>query len=170
MILIHTALLCEAQSFIEYYKLKKINNKLYQNDKLIVLISGIGKQNTLLTLEDIFSNHSITKALNIGIAGCNDIKIDIGTLFCTNRCLENIKKLPLITHDKITTNSQETNPTLYDMEAKYFHRISSLYLKKENIFIFKIVSDHLSSKKLPKDYIKSLISKQKIIHQFINLN
>lgn len=170
MILIHTALLCEAQSFIEYYKLKKINNKLYQNDKLIVLISGIGKENTLLMLEDMFSNYSITKALNIGIAGCNNIKIEIGTLFCTNRCLENIKKLPLITHDKITTNSQETNPTLYDMEAKYFLSICSLYLKEEAIFIFKIVSDHLSSTKLPKDYIKSLISKQKIIHQFINLN
>ena len=170
MILIHTALLCEAQSFIEYYKLKKTNNKLYQNDELIVLISGIGKENTLLTLEDIFSNHTIIKAFNIGIAGCNDTTIEIGTLFCTNKCLKDIKKLPLITQDTITINSKETNPTLYDMEAKYFLSICSLYLKKEDIFIFKIVSDHLSSKKLPKDYIKSIISKQKIIHQFINLN
>jgi len=47
MILIHTALRCEAQTFIEYYKLKKLNSKIYLNDEIAVLISSIGKQNTI---------------------------------------------------------------------------------------------------------------------------
>ncbi|MGK0256305.1 MAG: nucleoside phosphorylase [Arcobacteraceae bacterium] len=167
MILIHTALLCEAQSFIEYYKLKKVNSKIYTNGELVILISGIGKQNTISTLEDIFLNYNITKALNIGIAGCNNTKIQIGNLYCTNQILKEIPTLALITNDEITTDSTSKDTTLYDMEAKYFHTISLEHLKADDIFIFKIVSDYLSCEILQKDYIKSLITKQKIIHQFI---
>ena len=59
MILIHTALLCEAQTFIEEYKLKKINSKIYRNDKVILLISGIGKENTISSLDYMFLNYGL---------------------------------------------------------------------------------------------------------------
>ncbi|MGB5867589.1 MAG: hypothetical protein WBG69_06935 [Arcobacteraceae bacterium] len=170
MILIHTALLCEAQSFIEYYKLNKLNSKIYLNDQMVILISGIGKQNTLSNLEYMFVNYNITKAFNIGIAGCNDTTVPIGELFCTNHNLKNINTLPLITNDTVTTDSTLEQSTLYDMEAHYFQEISLHYLEPKNIYIFKIVSDYLSSEKLAKDYIKLLISKQKKIHEFLKLN
>jgi len=169
MILIHTALLCEAQCFIEYYKLKKLNSKIYLNNEIVILISGIGKQNTISILDYMFINYNITKAINIGIAGCNDTSISIGSLFCTTSNLKNIDYLPLITNDIVTTESNCDTPTLYDMEAKYFQEISSQYLVDSSIFIFKIVSDHLSNIKLNKDYIKKLIAKHKILHQFIKL-
>jgi len=169
MILIHTALLCEAQSFIEYYKLKKLNSKIYLNDEIVILISGIGKQNTLSSLDYMFLNYNITKAFNIGIAGCNDNTIAIGSLFCTNHKLENIPFLPLLTADTVTTQSSNTSTTLYDMEAKYFQVISAKHLSIDSIFIFKIISDYLSDERLNKDFIKNLIAKQKILHQFIKL-
>lgn len=99
MILIHTALLCEAQSFIEQFKLKKTNStpKIYQNEKIIVCISGVGAQNTHFALEYIYQNYSIQKAFNIGIAGCNDCSICIGSLYCTNHILPQIDSLKLIT-------------------------------------------------------------------------
>jgi len=167
MILIHTALLCEAQCFIEYYKLKKISSKIYTNDKIVLLVSGIGKQNTITELENIFLKYDITKAINIGIAGCNDTKVPIGSLYCTNHCLDEISYLPLVTKDEITTISFASEPTLYDMEAKYFESIVNNKLSKNVIFIFKIVSDYLSSEKLAKDFIKNIIAKQKYLHHFI---
>ena len=169
MILIHTALLCEAQSFIEYYKLKKINSspKIYANDDILICISGIGKLNTLNALEYIYVNYEITKAFNIGIAGCNDTSIDIGMLFCTNQSFAEIKTLPLITSDTVVTDSNIKKTTLYDMEAKYFHHVSQQYIKEEDILIIKIVSDHLSSEILQKDVIKNMISKQKNLHSLI---
>jgi len=169
MILIHTALLCEAQSFIEYYKLKKLNSKIYLNDEIAILISGIGKQNTISTLDYMFINYNITKALNIGIAGCNDTSKSIGSLYCTNHQIPNIPFLPLITNDTVSTESSCNTPTLYDMEAKYFQDISTQHLPIDSIFVFKIISDYLSDEKLNKDYVKNLIAKQKILHQFIKL-
>jgi len=173
MILIHTALLCEAQSFIEYYKLKKTNStpKIYTNDKIIICISGIRSKNTLSSLEYLYTNYDIKQAFNIGIAGSNNPNIKIGNLYCTNQTIEDIDTLPLLTSDTVVTSSNAMATSLYDMEGSHFHQISQKYLKKENIFIFKIVSDHLSEKILKKDFIKNLISKQqKIIMKFINLN
>ena len=71
MILIYCALLCEAQSFIEYFRLKKINStpKIYANDNIINCIGGVGKENTQNSLNYIFKNYKISKAFNIGIAG-----------------------------------------------------------------------------------------------------
>lgn len=169
MILIHTALLCEAQTFIEYYKLKKIHStpKIYANDEMIICISGIKAKNTLSSLDYVYSNFNITKAFNIGVAGCNNSNIKIGNLYCTNQRVKEIETLPLITSDTVVTSSNALATSLYDMEAKFFYEQSQNYLKKEDIFIFKIVSDHLSSKILQKDFIKNLISKQKILYQFI---
>jgi len=169
MILIHTALLCEAQSFIEKYKLKKTNSspKIYTNDTFIICISGMGSENTTKALEYIYSQFTITKAFNIGIAGCNNTHISIGTLFCTNKQLKHIKTLPLITSEEVVTRSNIQETTLYDMEAKYFEQITNQYLHENDIFIFKIVSDHLSSKILEKDIIKNMISKQKELFKLI---
>ncbi len=169
MILIHTALLCEAQSFIEFYKLKKVNSKIYKNDDIVVLISGVGKENTISTLDLMFLNYDIKKAINIGVAGCNDTNIKIGKLFCTNHTLKDINNLPLKTVNKPQTISDTKNRILYDMEGKYFRDIASNYLNHDDIFIFKIVSDYLNSEILKKDYIKSLIKKNlKEIKEYIN--
>lgn len=162
MILIHTALLCEAQTFIEKLKLKKINSnsktnyspKIYSNDKYIVVISGIGKENTIKALGYIFNNYKISKAINIGIAGSSNKDIKIGTFFCINSFSSQI-----ITVDKpITSNNSNIKENiLYDMESKYFLDISLKYLDNKNIYIFKIVSDHLNGMNLSKDEIKNMI-------------
>jgi hypothetical protein len=53
------------------------------------------------------------------------------------------------------------------MEGKYFLTVCMTNLTEENIFIFKIVSDHLNNKILPKDYIKKLVKNSNIFN--INL-
>jgi len=160
MTLIHTALLSEAQIFIEKYKLTKVNSipKIYANENIIVLIGGIGKENTASSLEYIFEKYTITKALNIGIAGCSDTTIEIGELFCTNRELEDMNSMDCKTVDTPQLPSDVTPNTLYDMEATYFLEIAKKHLDKNDIYIFKIVSDHLDSTIPKKDFVKKLIN------------
>lgn len=159
MILIHTALLCEAQTFIEVLKLKKINStpKIYTNDKYLVLIGGVGQDNTLNSLEYIFQNYKISKAINIGIAGVTNKDIKIGELFCCNKKLDTIKWLPLKTVDTAKVEKDLNENSLYDMEGKYFLDICLNNLDKNDVFIFKVVSDYLCDEILPKDFIKKLI-------------
>jgi|GEM_PF-4097138 len=106
MTLIYTALLCEAQSLIEKYRLTQIDNnpKTYQNKELLVVIGGVGGINTTNTLETIYKRYTIEKGINIGIAGCGDREVKLGEVFCTNQKLENIRYKELKTvHNPQTT-------------------------------------------------------------------
>lgn len=148
--LIHTALLCEAQSLINFFKLEidtTVKNlpkysKLYSNNELILIVSGIGKENTIQALIFIFETFEIKKAINLGIAGCGDSSIKIGTLFCTNKLLPNINFAAITTVDKPLECDSELETLLVDMEAKYFIQVSKEY-KISNTYIFKVISDHL---------------------------
>lgn len=158
--LIHTALLCEAQAFIQLLKLKKINSKLYENERYSLLISGIGKENTQKHLRDIFKIKRFSKAFNIGVAGCKDENIDIGTLFCTtHKELKNIAYASLSTADKALNSKEQLLTTLVDMEAKYFIQICEKHILKESIYSFKVVSDYLSAAIPKKALITALIQK-----------
>ena len=161
MILIHTALQSEAQSIIEFYKLQKCNSipKIYKNNSILVVISGIGKNNTIDALQFVFKEYNISKAINIGIAGCNNQSILIGSLFCTNHTLENVNYLPLITNNIVTIKSDEDKKYLYDMEGEYFYTICQDNLEEKNIIIFKVVSDYLDDIILAKEFVKQLIYK-----------
>ena len=165
VILIHTALLCEAQSIIEKYKLtlQNKNPKIYASDSLLIVISGLGKDNTIKALEYVYNNFLITKSINIGIAGCNNRDIKIGELFCTNKKIDGLLTANLETVTVVQTKCDKKETQLYDMEAQYFENVSLEYLKENDIFIFKIVSDYLEDTIKSKDYVKSLIQKKLII-------
>ena len=164
-ILIHTALLPEAQPLINFLKLKQNNtvqnlpngNKLYtdQNDKYLLIVSGIGKENTLKALDFIYRNYEIEKAINIGIAGCGDSSVKIGTLFCTNRLLPNINFAPITTVDEPLESDENLETLLVDMEAKYFIEKSKEYCN--NLYCFKIVSDYLETQIPKKAFVIELI-------------
>jgi len=162
MILIHCALLSEAQYIIEKekLKLKQKNPKVYLNDKIVLVVSNVGKNNTITALEFIYQNYKISKAINIGIAGCNDKSIEIGALFCTNHHLENIPYMQLQTvHSPQLLTLNSSFLTLFDMEGRYFIEISNKYLEKKDIFVFKVVSDHLDDTIPSKEFVKQLIKK-----------
>jgi hypothetical protein len=170
MILIYAALQCEVQGIIEHYKLLKTssNPKIYSNERMLVVIGGVGKENTLNHLEYIYSNYSITRTINIGIVGASNKNIPIGSIY---NCTNNTNILPykkLITVDKEVTNNDISDDILIDMEGEYFLNYSLRYLSSSNVFIIKIVSDHLESLKLTKDEIKNIILKyRKKIETFL---
>mgnify|MGYP000583073080 CR=1 FL=1 len=150
--LIHTALYPEAKPLIHYFNL--IHNKsydkyrIYENDKYILVVSGMGETNVNKVLPFIYDNFKINKAVNIGIAGCKDKSIKLGSLFCTNHNLKDIKTTTLTSVNAPLDDESKLTTILVDMEAESFFEISKNNLNEKDIFVFKVVSDHLS-KKIP---------------------
>jgi len=163
--LIYTALFSEAQSLINFLKLKQDNsvqnipngNKLYsdEDDKYLLIVSGIGKNNCLKSLNFIYENFEIKKAINIGIAGCSDGSVKIGTLFCTNKLLFGINFASITTVDTPLETDENLETLLVDMEAKYFEEISKKYCN--DIYTFKVVSDYLEIKIPEESFVIDLI-------------
>ncbi|PLY04341.1 MAG: hypothetical protein C0625_16825 [Arcobacter sp.] len=163
--LIYTALLPEAQSLINFLKLKQDTsvqnlpqgNKLYtsEDNEYLLIISGIGKKNCEKSLEFVYKNFEIKKAINIGISGCSDSSIKIGTLFCTNRLLPNINFAAITTVDEPLMSDENLETLLVDMEAKYFEIISKKYC--DDIYTFKIVSDYLEEEIPKKAFVIELV-------------
>ena len=160
MTLIHTALFCEAKSIIEHFKMRSIQKKpyrIYSRDSLMLIVSGIGVKKTALCVEDIFKKQKFVKAINIGIAGCKDKSVEIGALCCTNQKLSDINYLTLSSHNKPVVDKKALSSTLVDMEADSFLKICKEHLSSENIFVFKVVSDHLNAKIPQKSFVEGLI-------------
>ena len=61
------------------------------------------------------------------------------------------------------------NPIIFDMEGKYFIKITKKYIEEKNIYIFKVVSDYLDDIILPKEFVKNLfINNYKIIRKYLD--
>lgn len=164
--LIHCALLCEAQTLINFLKLKQDNSvqnlpkhsKLFINANTILIVAGIGKENTSNALNFIFSNYKIKKAFNIGIAGCSNKNIAIGEVFCTNRTLEpeyDIKTESITTLNTVCSDLTSIKTTLVDMESEYF--IEKCKENIKDIYVLKVVSDYCECKIPKKSFVTSLI-------------
>ncbi len=163
--LIYTASLSEAQPLINFLNLKQDitvenlpnDNKLFTDEKneYLLVVSGIGKKHCKKSLEFVYENYEIKKAINIGIAGCSDGSIKIGTLFSTNRLLPNINFGSITTVDSTLESDEDLETILVDMESWYFQEISKKHCS--DIFTFKVVSDYLEIDPPKKDFIIELI-------------
>jgi nucleoside phosphorylase len=153
--LLYFALGAEAQIFIEKLKAKKIssNPKIFLSNRYVLAIGGVGKGRLESTLQRVFEEFSISKCVNIGIAGVNSSDILVGRLFCVYPKME----IALITKDIPTTKTDVKKETLFDMEGKYFYDFCKD--RVDEVYIFKVVSDHLDSKILSKEFVKKLIHK-----------
>lgn len=153
MMLIHTALLCEARPLIEHYRLKKVDG-FYINKNLntALIISGIGKKNTKNALLQAFGKFDIKFALNLGVCGCKDKSIKIGSLFCTNKKLDGFKFESI---QSVKDPKQPINTTLCDMESEEFIKVCD----EKNIpnLVLKVVSDYQDIDRLDKNFVYNLI-------------
>lgn len=164
-LLIHCPTLIEAKTFINFLKLKQNNNlknlptntSIFQdeNSETILVVSGIGKEKTLESLNFVYENFTITKAVHIGLASCSDSSIKIGTLFCTNKLLNNINFGSITTVDIPLQTDEDLETLLVDSSANYFLDVTKD--KSKDFFVFKIVSDYFELTKLDENFITSLI-------------
>jgi len=139
MIYIMVALKAEAQAFVEKYKLKN-----YKNDKISLIISGMGRENMFrASCQALESFTQDDKIVNVGICGANQ-NYEIGEI------IDGFEK-------KITCKDFEVSCgdfEIVDMESDGFLEATK---GVKNRYIFKVVSDHFEPKTVTKDKAKKLI-------------
>jgi hypothetical protein len=161
--LIYAALKSEAQGVIEKLRLRK--NPTYdgvsEGAGIVLLRGGVGEAATKRALESILKSRrwSIGRAVNIGIAGCSDRSVPVGSLFCCNRRLPEIAYMPLRSVAAPRSSHEGEEATLYDMEAEHFTKAVRPFVPEDEIYLFKVVSDHLDGFDLSRDEVKNIIAK-----------
>ncbi|EQB39173.1 hypothetical protein M947_08440 [Sulfurimonas hongkongensis] len=141
MIYIICALKCEAQAFVDKYKLDKSK----KNETVTIVVSGVGKQNMQDVASRVVSEmQNDDTILNVGICA-GDESFKIGELVDASKhkltCLDN-------------EISQRGIYTLVDMESDGFLQATKGI---KNSYIFKIVSDHFEPQNITKEFAKSLV-------------
>ncbi len=160
--MIHTALLAEARPIIRYFGLHQSETKpfkLFRSAQILLIVSGVGKESTQKAVKWVTDRFQLSSAINIGMAGCNDADMKIGTFFSVQGGPDTALRLPLHTSSiPLKINECEFSESiLVDMEASHF--ISSLIhvLDTSNIHVLKVLSDHLSDTIPDRAFIDGLI-------------
>lgn len=168
------ATLHEAKIIIQTLNLKASNQKfdIYQNDRYILIISGIGRLNSAIATTYLLSNYNIDICINIGIAGSKDK--NISDMYLINKITDNtlqkdffpdillkhnLKETNITTYDTAVFNSKSINSGLVDMECSSYFFASSKFLPPHKIMAIKIVSDNLTPDIITKEYVQMLIQK-----------
>ncbi|MDR1461102.1 MAG: nucleoside phosphorylase [Campylobacteraceae bacterium] len=157
--LIHTALVAEAKPIVRFFALTcsgRIPFNIYTNEDTALIVSGIGEEKTKEALALTFTLFKPHVAINVGIAGCNDKNIKIGSLFCATHKNLSIPYASLSSHKSGVNCDENINSCLVDEEGEAF--LSSIPTCTKR-YIFKVVSDHLDITIPAKDKVNSLIQK-----------
>ena len=171
------ALKHEALPIIAYFELT-LNNKKYRNifsnveKNVFLIITGIGIENSKKAVTNLkqLNNNKDDIWVNIGIVGHETFKE--GSIYEVKKVISSNNKNTFFTnsfYNKMPTTTvccvdkeekKYNNKYLYDMESYGFLEALDSLTIKENIFIFKIVSDNLKFKpKSYKNFAVSFISK-----------
>jgi len=193
MIIIVTALHPEAKPFIRHFGLKKDSTSpkvpIYRNERICVVVSGFGSIRSAIATSTIlskFKEHQNMTLFNIGISGCRDYMVPIGTPFLVNQIKDHDRekqfhpdilfKHPLEEADLESFNypiSREKGSILttllVDMEAAGCFEAATVFLPVHQVQCIKIVSDHLNIFECTKESISELIHKNMhLIEETIN--
>lgn len=159
MTLFHTALFAEAKPLVEHFSLTCTQTKpykIYKNESIVLCVLGMGAKNTF-HVKELFALYPIQKAINIGIAGCKKRDIKIGTLFCTSHKLQDVPHETLTSVHEPLSDASMLETTLVDMEAQAFVFTCREFLDIKDIYILKIVSDHLDTNIPKKEFVWKII-------------
>ncbi|MDR2099570.1 MAG: nucleoside phosphorylase [Campylobacteraceae bacterium] len=157
--LIHTALTAEAKPITGYFALvckSKIPFNIYENDTTALIVSGIGAAKTKEALTLAFRLFSPHTAINIGIAGCADKNVQIGSFFCATHKNLSVPYAPLSSHKSAVKSGEGITSLLADQEGEAFLENVPDNVEK---YIFKVVSDHLDARIPTKAEVSALLQK-----------
>ncbi len=174
MIYILCAFEAEARAVIDAYKLEKKESsdfKLFFNEEMLVLISGMGQKKAKNALEYLLLNYPNTKEdIFINLGTCAGQKeFEIGTLVQikqlqneeeSHRLCTKSSGLPAVTCFSSPTPVQRPTATdIAEMEAISIYPIVSQYFSLKQVSFLKIVSDHFNPVKLSKPFVIELTNR-----------
>ncbi len=180
MFYIVVALKPEAQAFVDKYKLKKSklgDFTLFSNDSMMLIVSGIGVDNSAQATQTLINHYDITDDdtyLNIGICGANK-KYAIGSLLEIGNLSYNQKIKSLNSKSKkiltcLDIESSDDTYEIVDMESFGFYDAVIHSPAIKNYHVLKVVSDHFEPSKVTKEKTKSLLfNKIDDINTLLNL-
>lgn len=183
MVYISTAFYYEAESLINYFCLKKNKNivfaDVFENSKITLIVSGVGGINSAINLARFFSLKNITNNdtfINIGLCGCNNKNILIGTAVVVNKIKSsytqktfypdiiykhNFEEASIETFANPVCNN-ESECMLSDMETAEIYITASKFFKLHKIIFIKIISDYNLPKRITKEFIGEITNNKKI--------
>ncbi len=193
MIYITTAFYTEGKPFIDYFKLKKLNDpskfQIFNKDDIFLIISGKGIINSAIATTYLLTKYGWQKeeiALNIGICGAKNVNLSKGDLILCNKIINHNSKKSfypdiLINHNMKEASlesfdfpirrdyEKEIEGDIVDMEGAGFFESASSFLPSHNIHCIKIVYDLLDFNKIdPKEVQEIVIKNISEIENFIN--
>lgn len=165
-ICIVTALDFEARAIIEHYGLIGMNNpyfRVYVNDDIMLIISGVGKIRSSIATTYILSNIEDIEhcaVINVGLCGAQDTNYPLGMPILVNKIVDadtSYEYFPdiLFPHDMVEEGLEthqvrisidggsHIGEKLVDMEASGFFESASTFLPPHRLSCIKVVSDHL---------------------------
>jgi nucleoside phosphorylase len=181
--LILTALSCEAIPIFEHFGLNQnraYSYPVYTNEKLVLIISGIGQDKAYEAAKFAFSKFRINHAYNIGICGCKDEDVFEGTLFGISKVIDTVDKdfefefskifgvtEAITTAHKPIDDPADLETSLVDMELSGFVKACKEVLPDNRIHAYKVVSDHLDTKIPSKKFVSEIIRQNIINMNFV---
>ena|SRR3989338_1766556 len=172
-----TALPCEAQPLIEFYRLKPAGRsksfEIYEAPGKHLVLSGVGKiraAEAVRFLHEFAGKIRDQAWLNVGIGGHPDLKIGEGVLAhkITDQKLAKSWYPPLVfeapsrTESVVTVERAENKygeSCVYEMEASGFYEAACRFSTAELIHCYKIISDNResSTKKVSAALVERLV-------------
>jgi len=80
-ILIHTTTLAEAKPLIDHFELSQNGQNIFENEKIVLIVSGLSKDLISNSLENIFKTYKISKAFDLSVASCCDGSVQTRNAF-----------------------------------------------------------------------------------------
>ncbi len=178
MVFIVTALYIEAKPIIEFYKLTKRMDihefEVFHNDNISLIISGTGKIKSAIACTYLLTIYKPTKhdvLVNIGFCGTNIEELKKGTVIMINKVTDNEtkrdyypdvfinygRKYPVTCFSHIVKREETDIKTNVDMESTGIMEVCQKFIYSHQVVLIKIVSDYLSSGKIDKAYLNTLI-------------
>lgn len=172
MIYLITALDAEAKPLCDYYRLKRDTSlpyTLYRNDNFLLLVSGIGKANTMMALSALLGwriPETGDILVNIGICGAPS-DYTIGEALLIHQIFEGARRYyPDILYPHtfreaslVCIDSPQSIVHDYpiDMESSAVFQAASRFFKLHQMAFIKVVSDHFTPESVTKEGAIQLI-------------
>lgn len=186
MIYFICSLYVEGKPIIDFFNLKRnstyVNFQVFENDNIMLIISGTGKINSAIAVSYLLGNRNLNKndvVVNVGISGAKNRKI--GEAFLINKIKDNetkrafypdilvkhqFEEAMVCTYSHVVANEEIED--LCDMEASGFFIAASKFVGPHQIQSIKIVSDNLNGESVDKNIIEQIINKNMCkIHEYI---
>lgn len=195
MLTLLTALYPEAEGFLQQRNLKKDTSfsqfQLFTGEDFQILITGSGSIASAIAF-----THLLTKRppapedlfINLGICGCRDTTVPVGTCFLCNQItdlatsrqfypdllyLHPFSEAALLTcpvpMQHIALPPAVSSHLLFDMEASGIYQAGSTFLNQHQLLFLKVVSDFLTPESVTASSISQLMHTcQRPIFEFLS--